>query len=310
MMTRHQLQAAFTFLIYASAAAALGSPFAGAQTPGVTETQDAPKTTEQNGVPNQMALALRVEKAHGGASNKISAFRSTIELELTDRTLDKGALVGLDVTFLEFQNPKLKRPTTLLRYEIQKAEQPIVRGQDRLGPWHLDKGKAQDLTAAGKERDLKAFIEHKNLAKQLVRFVKPADVIRSLTNCSEVEEFKLKLTRAKSLQTLKIHGNIEKFPMMRNAGEDAAARLTLYIDKKTDRVIAVDVTPFDHGEPDAKKGERIKLGQFQVRNGLNVPHRLSYLWRDKDGALRSHSKVNILRLNLDPELKQKDFDRQ
>ena len=118
MMTRHQLQAAFTFLIYASAAAALGSPFAGAQTPGVTETQDAPKTTEQNGVPNQMALALRVEKAHGGASNKISAFRSTIELELTDRTLDKGALVGLDVTFLEFQNPKLKRPTTLLRYEI------------------------------------------------------------------------------------------------------------------------------------------------------------------------------------------------
>jgi hypothetical protein len=69
MMTRHQLQAAFTFLIYASAAAALGSPFAGAQTPGVTKTQDAPKTTEQNGVPNQMALALRVEKAHGGASN-------------------------------------------------------------------------------------------------------------------------------------------------------------------------------------------------------------------------------------------------
>jgi hypothetical protein len=125
-----------------------------------------------------------------------------------------------------------------------------------------------------------------------------------------VEEFKLKWTRAKSLQTLKIHGNIEKFPMMRNAGEEGPARLTLYIDKETDRVVAVDVTPFDRGEPDPKKGERIKLGQFQVRNGLNVPHRLSYLWRDKDGALRSHSKVNILHLDLDPGLKQKDLERQ
>jgi len=309
-MTRHQLQAALTFLLCSSAAVALGSPFAGAQNPATPKPQDDPPATAQNGVPNQMALALRVEKAHGGDSNKISEFRSTIELELTDRTQDKGALVGLDVTFLNFQKPKRKRPTTLLRYEIRKAEQPIVRGQDEDGPWHLDKGKAQDLTAAGKERDLKTFMEHKNLAKQLVRFLKPADVIRSLTDCSEVENYELKWTRAKSLQTLKIHGNIEKFPMMRNAGEEAAARLTIYVDKKTDRVIAVDATPIEQGEPDANKGERIKLGQFQLRNGRNVPHRLSYLWRDKNGSLRSHSKVNILRLDLDPGLKPKDFERQ
>jgi hypothetical protein len=315
MMTRNHLPAAFTFLLCATAAATLGNQSLEAQSPraqssGAPKTQDAPKTAEQNGIPNQMALALRVEKAHGGASKKISAFRSVIELELTDRAKAKGALVGLDVTFLEFQAPKRKRPTTLLRYEIRKAGDPIVRGQDKNGPWHLEKGKPRDLTAASKERDLKTFNEHKNLAKQLVRFVKPADVIRSLTNCSQVEEFELRWTRGKNLQTLKIHGNIDNFPMMRNAGEEAPARLTLYVDTKTDRVVAVDVTPLIKGEPDSRQGERIKLQQFQVRNGLNVPHKLSYLWRDKNGDLRSHAKVNILQLDLEPGLKRTDFDRK
>lgn len=317
MMTRYQLPAAFTFLMCATAAAALGNSLPGAQvsapqTPStkLAKTEPAKKSAEQNEVPDQMALALRVEKAHGGASKKISSFLSTIELELTDRALAQGALVGLDVKFLEMQDPKRKRPTTLLRYEIRKAEEPIVRGQDTFGPWHLDKGQPHDLTGAGTERDLKAFMEHKNLAKQLVRFVKPADVIRSLSNCSEIADHKLQWTRDKSLQTLKIHGDIETFPMMRNAGEEAPARLTLYVDKKTNRVVAVDVTPIIDGEPKPKQGERIKLQQFSVRNGLNVPHKLSYLWRDKNGSLRSHAKVNILQLDLAPELTQKDFDRQ
>ncbi|MFT4842490.1 MAG: hypothetical protein ACI8UD_003409 [Planctomycetota bacterium] len=312
MMTRHQLPAAFTFLMCATAATALGTLLPGAQTPTpqTPSTQDAKKSTEPNGLPNQMALALRVEKAHGGASKKISAFRSKIELELTDRARAQGALVGLDVTFLEIQEPKREQLTTLLRYEIRKAEEPIVRGQDTFGPWHIDKGESRDLTGAGTERDLQAFMEHKNLAKQLVRFLKPADVIRSLSNCSEVAEHELKWTRAKTLQTLKIHGNIEKFPMMRNAGEEAPARLTLYVDKKTDRVIAVDVTPIIDGEPQSKQGERITLQKFRARNGLNVPHKLSYLWRDKNGSLRSHAKVNILQLDLEPGLKQTDLDRQ
>lgn len=315
MMNRFQRPAAFTFLLCATASAGLTLQSLEAQGAPVTDsTQDSSKaqdsSKEQNGVPNRAALALRVEKAHGGASGKISAFRSTLELELTDRAQAKGALVGLDVTFLEIQEPKRKRPTTLLRYEIRKAEEPIVRGQDKFGPWHLDKGTSQDLTAAGKERDLKAFLEHKNLAKQLVRFLKPGDVIRSLTNCSQVEDHQLLWTRAKKLDTLKIHGNIENFPMMRNAGEEAPARLTLYIDKKTDRVVAVDVTPIVAGEPNAKLGERIKLQQFQERNGRNVPHKLSYLWRDKDGNLRSHAKVNILQLDLTPRLTPTDFDRK
>lgn len=287
----------------------LSGPCLRAQETGSTTKEPA---TAQNGVPDRMALALRVEKAQQSdkeAPAKISAFRSTLELELTDRQQAKGALVGLDVQFLEYQKPKRKRPTTLLRYEIRKAEQPIVRGQDQYGPWHLDNGEAKDLTGAGKERDLQAFIEHKNLAKQLVRFIKPADVIRSLKNCSEVEPFELRWTRAKTFKTLKIHGDIDKFPMMRSAGDEPPARLTLYVDQETDRVVAVDVTPILNGEPDPKLGERIKLQQFQPRNGLNVPHKLSYLWRDKAGALRSHSKVTILQLDLEPKLAPKDFDR-
>lgn len=270
-----------------------------------------PRAEQQGSMPNQEAFALRVAAAHrtDPASHKIDAFRSTIELELKDATLDKGGQVALDVAFLEFQAENRKRPTTLLRYEVRGAEQPIVRGQDRYGPWHISNGKPQDLTGAGSERDLKAFLEHKNLAKQLVRFLSPGDVIRSLSNCTEVREQKLQLTRSTFLDTLAIDGDMDQFPMMRNAGEEVAARLTIYVDHKTDRLVAVDVTPIKKGVLDENNGERIKLDKLEERNGLLVPSQLHYLWRDPRGQLRSHSSVNIIKLDLKPDLKKVDFDR-
>jgi hypothetical protein len=285
---------------------------------GTVNAQDAigqqpvePRAEQQGGTPNQEAFALRVAAAHrpDHASHRIEAFRSTIELELKDATLDKGGQVALDVAFLEFQAENRKRPTTLLRYEVRGAEQPIVRGQDKYGPWHISNGKPQDLTGAGSERDLKAFLEHKNLAKQLVRFLAPGDVIRSLNNCTDVREQKLQLTRSTFLDTLAIDGDIDQFPMMRNAGEEVPARLTVYVDRKTDRLVAVDVTPIKKGVLDENNGERIKLDKLEERNGLLVPSQLHYLWRDPRGQLRSHSSVNIIKLDLKPDLKKADFDR-
>lgn len=289
-MTPLPLPAGLTLILFATASAAL---------------------TAQNGVPNQAAFALRVAKAHqqGEQKQKITSFVTTIDLELKDATKDKGGHVALDVAYLEFQEPKRKQPTTLLRYESRSSDKPVVRGQDKLGPWHLSGGKPQDLTGAEQEEDLKSFLEHKNLAKQLVRFLLPGDVIRSLSNCSEVHEHKLQLTRDTFLDTLAIDGDIDKFPMMQNAGEEAPARLTIYIDKKTDRLVAMDVTPLKDGKAQPGKGERIKLERLEQRNGMIVPTRLQYLWRDAKGRLRSHTTVNIFKLNLQPRLRPSDFDR-
>ena len=93
---------------------------------------------------------------------KITSFVTTIDLELKDATKDKGGHVALDVAYLEFQEPKRKQPTTLLRYESRSSDKPVVRGQDKLGPWHLSGGKPQDLTGAEQEEDLKSSEKRQN----------------------------------------------------------------------------------------------------------------------------------------------------
>jgi hypothetical protein len=266
----------------------------------------------QTGVPNREALALRVSAAHrpDGPTAKIESFRSNIVLELHDSTQDKGGQAELSVDYLEFQPPGKTRSTTLLRYEVRGAERPIVRGADMFGPWHLHRGKPTDLTGADFSQDLESFLEHRNLAKQLVRFLSPGEVIRSLTNTSEVIREQLQLTRRKTIEVLSIEGDIEKFPMMQAAGDEAPARLKIYVDPKTNHLIAVDAWPLEKGKADPNKGERIKLGNLQNRSGLLVPHRLNYLWRDQRGQLRSHSQVNMIKLDLQPELTQQYFDRR
>ena len=58
------------------------------------------------------------------------------------------------------------------------------------------------------------------------------------------------------------------------------------------------------------EGERIKLDKLEERNGLLVPSQLHYLFRDQRGQLRSHSTVNIIKLDLKPDLAPADFDRK
>ena len=290
-MTTNQIPRAFTFLVCISAGALLSA---------------------QNGTPNREALALRVANAHrpDGPTPQIDSFRCNIVLEMHDATQDKGGQAELSVDYLDYLDPKRTKPTTLLRYEVRGTERPIVRGSDMFGPWHLHRGTPTDLTGADFTNDLQTFLEHRNLAKQLVRFLSPGEVIRSLNNPSEVSNERLQLTRRKFLDVVAIEGNLEKFPMMQSAGEEAPARLKIYVDPKSNHLVAVDVWPLDEGKPNLMRGERIKLGNLQKRAGLLVPHQLNYLWRDKLGKLRSHSQVNMIKLDLQPDLSKEHFNRR
>lgn len=306
MMTTHHLQIALLVV--------LATPLLTGQTPGSNKlsTTKAPTSSAQNGVPNREALALRVSTAHqpNGKIAKISAFTSKIELELKDVTADKGGQITLDVSYLELHKAKPKKPTTLLRYEVKGGEERIVRGFDVFGPWHLRNGKPQDLTAPNAVQDLKHFQEHRNLARQLVRFLSPSEVIHSLSNCSEVQERDIILTRRKTTKALAIEGDVERFPMMHNAGEEQPARLTIWVDIKTNRLLAVDVTPRIKGQLKPEGRERIKLAKLTERNGLLVPKYLHYLLPNKEGQLQIHSTVHLVDLNLRPNLTTSDFNRK
>lgn len=269
--------------------------------------------SKQNGVPNQEALALRVTKAHqpNGKIPRIDAFTSKIELELKDVTAEQGGQATLDVQFKELQEPGRKKPTTLMRYEVKGAEERIVRGFDLYGPWHLHRGKPQDLTAPNAVQDYKHFKEHRNLARQIVRFLTPGNVIRALNNASEVTERDLKLGR-KATKALAIEGNVDRFPLMHQGGEESPAHLTIWIDKKSNHLLAVDVTPIDTktSKQRPERRERITMQKLQNRNGLLTPKYLHYLVPGKRGQLRIHSTVHLINLDLRPTLTTGDFNRK
>ncbi|MCK5941737.1 MAG: hypothetical protein KAI24_07205, partial [Planctomycetes bacterium] len=86
--------------------------------------------------------------------------------------------------------------------------------------------------------------------------------------------------------------------------------VTIYVDRKTSRLLGVDAWPLVDGKPDRLRGERIVLSDLHERDGLLVPRMLNYLWRNESGQLRSHSTVKIVSLELRPPLTVEDFDRR
>jgi len=255
-------------------------------------------------------LAREVGAAHrpSGPTAKVEAFRCTLELELTDVREKNGGQAALDVQFLQQERKAPKKPRTYILYEVRGAEKPIRRGIDRVGPWHIKQGKPADLTAAGAEQDLESLYEHTNLARQLVRFLAPEAVLESLQKPTKVQDDKLRIGR-KDVPVLSVSGDLAKFPLMQQAGDEAPAYVTIYVDKKSKLLLGLDVWPLKDGKPDRLRGERILLSTMRPKGGLQVPHTLRYLWRDASGKLRSHSTAKIIKLELRPKLALKDFDR-
>jgi len=265
----------------------------------------------QDEPPDLATLARAVGAAHrpNGPTAAVDAFRCRLELHLLDVREENGGQANLEVQFLQQARKPPKKPRTYIRYEVRGAEQPIRRGFDRVGPWHLKQGRPQDLTAAGAEKDLESLREHTNLARQLVRFLSPEAVLSSLQKPTKVRDDRLRIGR-KQAPVLSVGGRLEKFPMMQNAGDEAPAYVTVYVDKKSKRLLGIDAWPLKDGEPDRLRGERILLSDLEDRDGLLVPRTLRYLWRNQSGQLRSHSTANILSLDLRPELTLADFDRR
>ena len=257
------------------------------------------------------ALCRRVGAAHrpSGPTPAVAALRCVLELQLTDVREKNGGQVDLDVQFLQQPRPAPKRARSYIRYEVRGGEQPIRRGFDRVGPWHIKQGKPADLTAAGAEQDLASLREHINLASQLLRFLSPEQVLASLQDPGEVKDDLLRLGR-KQVPVLSVSGKLKSFPMVQGTGEGSAAYVKIYVDKRSSELLGVDAWPLDEaGEPDRRQGERILLSDLRERDGLLVPRTLRYLFRDRAGKLRSRSTVKIISLELRPPLTVRDFDR-
>lgn len=274
--------------------------------------QEPPRGATPDQIPDLPKLVAALARAHrpSGAAPPTESFRCKLELQLVDPTQKQGGQAALAVRFLRWSPPSSSRRFTLIRYEVRGGEERIVAGRDRDGPWHLVQGKPESLTAARFEADLEAFRERTNLARQLLRFLSPDQVVRSLKNPSDIARERLQVG-TRPYQCLTISGDIDSFPRMREAGDDGPARLKLYIEQRTSRLLAVDAAPLVDDKPDTQRGERILLRRLHERDGVLVPLELVHLWNDEQGVPRPRWRIALpsIELKPDPPLTVDDFDR-
>ncbi len=256
------------------------------------------------------ALAGRVQAAHHpkGPVAPVQAFTGSLELHLVDADAEQRGQVDLDVRFLEWMDPRIKRVRPLLRYQVVQAGKPIVRGRDRFGPWQLIQGKPKDLNDQ-LARDLEECERHTNLARQLLKLLAPGDVLRALQRPSAVASEPLNVERGVRIECETVEGDLQAFPLLQQGGEDAPTHLKVYVAKETGRLIAVDAWPTKDGKIDPTQGERMLLLDLHERDGVLVPRELKHLFRNETGKLRLKTRAVLNNLSLRPKLGVDDFDR-
>lgn len=256
------------------------------------------------------ALARRVEQAHlpKGPVPEVTAFRAFLEVHLHDAKAPDKATVSLRVQFLRWLAPGRKRPLPLMRYELTETSTPVVRGQDRHGPWHLVRGEPRDLSDLEKA-DLDTFEQHLKLAQQLLRFLSPARELRALQHPSAVTTKELVVARGKSIACDVVEGDLAAFPLLRRGGEDSAVHVEVYVEQASGRLLAIEATPLVDGKMDLTASERVLLEDQRERDDMLVPHRLLHLFRDETGKLRLATRTDLIDPSLRPELRAEDFDR-
>lgn len=258
------------------------------------------------------ALAKRVDAAHRpeGPVEPVTQFRAALEVHIDAADAQQGGQVDLDVRYMQYVNPDPRRNRTrhLIRYVVQRAGRPIERGRDEFGFWHLVQGKATDLTQADVE-DRKACVRDTNLARQLVRFLDPGAVLRSLADTTAVVEEQLRLGREAGVDCETVEGTLKSFPLLQLGGDDAAARVKIYVTKDGGRLLALLVRPIIDGAVDEAGAELIRLSDMFREGGMLVPKRIEHLFKDAEGRLRKQSKVLITTLDLRPEFAKQDLAR-
>lgn len=268
--------------------------------------------TEPAPVPGGLeGLAARVDAAHrpDGPTPVVTALRGAVELHYVARDAEQRGQADLDLRYLEWTRPGGTKVVPLLRYEVKQAGAPVVRGRDRNGPWQLVKGEPRDLLAADAAQDLAEFERRQNLVRQLLRFLAPGDVLRTLQQAGPVVREDLELVRGAKIACVTVTGTLPAFPLMRQGGDDAPAQLKVWIDAATNRLVAVDAAPTKEGKPDVANGERVALTDLRARDGLLTPSAVLHLFLGADGKYALQTRAVITSLQLRAELKAEDFDR-
>lgn len=267
---------------------------------------------QQPAVPKDLQqLAETVDASHrpDGTTRQFHAFAAVLDMKQTAADQGRGEAT-LKVRFLEHQPKNRKHSQPLIRYRIVDAATPIERGRDTEGYWQLVDDKPQDLETRSTTNDLAAVKRDTNLARQLLRFLDPGAVLRSLQDPEPVRDEELKLGRTEPIACRVATGTLASFPRLYETGDDTPVRLSAYVDRATSQLIAVELWPLDEaGKADRARGELLKLDDFRLQDGVELPTHMVLYRAKADGQRKKQMQVDVVSIELDPELTPLDFDR-
>lgn len=261
--------------------------------------------------PDLQHLAEVVDASHrpDGTTRQFHAFRAVLDMKQTAQDKQRGEAT-LKVRFLEHQPKNRKRMESLIRYRIVDAATPIERGRDSEGYWQLVDGKASDLDTKSTTNDLANAKRDTNIARQLLRFLDPGAVLRSLQAPEAVVDAMLQLGHTEGVPCRVITGTLPSFPRLYETGDDTPVRLQAFVEKATNQLVAVELWPLDaDGKPDLAHGELLKLDDLRLQDHVKLPMRMVLYQSGADGLRNKQMEVDVVSIELDPELTPGDFDR-
>jgi len=271
------------------------------------QTEPAPPAAQ---VPTLEELAKKVDAAHGvaAAATPIQTFAATMLMQQLARAQQQRVDAELEVKFAEWQRPDGGQ-WNLLRYRVLDAANRIEQGRDRKDYWGLVDGKAVPLSGKEHGKDLADCRRYLALAQQLVKFLAPGKVLTGLRNPGPVTAETLRIGRADPVACFTVAGDLDSFPLRRQAGETAAARVQAYVDSTTGLLVALRVLPLGADGKPGRSGEFLRLLDHAPQRGMQVPMTIVHFDIEDVGPPQPQLKIQLTTLQLGAALKPEDFDR-
>ncbi|HLQ36543.1 MAG TPA: hypothetical protein VK348_01990 [Planctomycetota bacterium] len=257
-------------------------------------------------------LADRLDAVHrpAGKAQPIESFAAALVMEEVAAE-EQRFQVELKAQFLDWREPGKDRPKGLIRYTLAGTDRHVERGRDQDGFWLWNNGAVVSMPNKDFTTDYDAVQRDVRLARQLLRFLDPAAVLRSLQNPTPVREEPLKVGRYEPQPCLVVSGRLATFPLLHAAGDDHAVQLTVYVDRDRGQLAAILTLPLDpQGVPLQEQGEFIRFDDQRAVTGVLLPHKLEYSTVDAEGKRHKQLEVRITTITLGPALRAEDFDRQ
>lgn len=229
-------------------------------------TGEATAKPAQAPMPDDLAaLARRLAAAHGLGEDEadIRSFRA----ELTVEPRDEKKQISIDV-LVDFAAP------SSLRCQVTEQGTRVERGFDpKIGPWAVVDGETVRLEGPEYTRDAEKVAKDLSLCRQMLRFLRPTRLLAGLRDPAPVRQADLAIHRLRFTGCTVAEGTIDRLPTF--AHGEVRARVRLFLDPKSDQLLAVEAQPLDEDDKPDGIAELVLLDAYDAARGVRLPTKVT-----------------------------------